>query len=46
MTTHRESMAHTARPAERPMTAALVLALVAGLAWTAGMLYTVLQWQA
>ncbi|MEW2303962.1 hypothetical protein AB0958_29025 [Streptomyces sp. NPDC006655] len=49
MTTHRESVAHPAHRAQRdqrPMTAALVLAVVAGLAWTAGMLYTVLQWQA
>ncbi|MEU2426706.1 hypothetical protein ABZ619_37815 [Streptomyces sp. NPDC007851] len=46
MTTQRKSLANPARPVEGPMTAALVLAVVAGLAWTVGMLYTVLQWQA
>ncbi|MEU9449783.1 hypothetical protein [Streptomyces sp. NPDC048277] len=47
MTTHRapESVAGPAQPVERAMTAALVLAVLAGSGWVAGMVYTVLQWQ-
>jgi hypothetical protein len=32
------------RPVERAVTAALVLATLAGLAWIAGMIYTVAEW--
>ncbi|MFJ9562620.1 morphogenic membrane protein MmpA [Streptomyces fuscichromogenes] len=48
MTTHRapESVAYPAQSAGRAVNAALVLSVVAGFAWIAGMLYTVLQWQA
>ncbi|MFI6208221.1 morphogenic membrane protein MmpA [Streptomyces sp. NPDC051041] len=46
MTTHRasESAAHPDRPVGRAVTAGLVLALLAGLGWTAGMIYTVAGW--
>ncbi|MET7848789.1 hypothetical protein AB0D78_12545 [Streptomyces avermitilis] len=46
MTTHRspKPMARPAQPDERAVTAALVLAVIAGLAWTVGMIYTVLGW--
>ncbi|KUN77762.1 hypothetical protein AQJ66_32835 [Streptomyces bungoensis] len=48
MTTHRSAKPLTglAQPVERPVTAALVLAVVAGLAWTGGMVWTLLGWQA
>ncbi|MGY5006585.1 morphogenic membrane protein MmpA [Streptomyces sp. 900105755] len=47
MTTHRapQSVAASAQPVERTVTAALVLAVVSGFGWVAGMLYTVIQWQ-
>jgi hypothetical protein len=46
MTTHRapKPAADPARPAERAVTAALVLAVPAGLAWMGGMIYTVMAW--
>lgn len=46
MTTHRASkpLADPNRPVERAVTAALVLAVLAGLGWIAGMLYTVAGW--
>ncbi|MER6267235.1 hypothetical protein [Streptomyces sp900105755] len=47
MTAHRapESVAAPAQPVGRTVTAALVLAVVSGFGWVAGMLYTVIQWQ-
>jgi hypothetical protein len=50
MTTHR--MAHRSpkpladpnRPVERAVTAALVLAALAGLGWIVGMIYTIAGW--
>ncbi|MFJ9707736.1 morphogenic membrane protein MmpA [Streptomyces sp. NPDC101234] len=47
MTTYRtsESVAASAQPVGRPVAAALVLAVVVGSGWVAGMLYTVIQWQ-
>ncbi|MEU0965739.1 hypothetical protein ABZ357_10025 [Streptomyces sp. NPDC005917] len=47
MTTHRarKPVAGPAQPVERAVNAALVLAVVAGFAWTAGMLCTLVQWQ-
>ncbi|MDL5204916.1 hypothetical protein [Streptomyces sp. ALI-76-A] len=46
MTTHRapQPLADPERPVERAVTAALILAVVAGLAWIGGMIYTVVQW--
>ena len=46
MTTHRapKPLADTDRPVERAVTAALVLAVVAGLAWIGGMIFTVAGW--
>ncbi|MEU4170100.1 hypothetical protein AB0F46_24875 [Streptomyces sp. NPDC026665] len=46
MTTHRapKPAAEPARPAGRAVTAALLLAVPAGLAWTAGIIYTVFVW--
>ncbi|GAA3777258.1 morphogenic membrane protein MmpA [Streptomyces chiangmaiensis] len=46
MTSHRaaETMNHPAQPVERAVTAGLLLAVVAGLAWTGGTIYTVLVW--
>ncbi|WP_189185912.1 morphogenic membrane protein MmpA [Streptomyces albiflavescens] len=46
MTTHRASKAaaHPTQPVERAVTAALVLAVIAGLAWIGGMIYTVSGW--
>jgi hypothetical protein len=46
MTTHRapKPLADPERPVERAVTAALILAVVAGLAWIGGMIYTVVQW--
>ncbi|MGW7047411.1 morphogenic membrane protein MmpA [Streptomyces avermitilis] len=43
MTTHRspKPMAGPAQPVERAVTAALVLAVIAALAWTVGMIWTV-----
>lgn len=46
MTTHRaqKPLADPDRPVERAVTAALILAVLAGLGWIAGMLYTVAGW--
>ncbi|MFJ9737401.1 morphogenic membrane protein MmpA [Streptomyces sp. NPDC101166] len=46
MTTHRcpEPPAGPALPVRRAMNAALVLALLAGLGWIAGMIYTLARW--
>jgi hypothetical protein len=46
MTTHRapKPAAHPTQPVERAVTAALVLAVIAGLAWIGGMIYTVSGW--
>ncbi|MCT9010041.1 hypothetical protein N4G66_35280 [Streptomyces rhizosphaerihabitans] len=46
MTTHRapKPAADPARPVERAVTAALVLAVPVGLAWMGGMIYTVMAW--
>lgn len=46
MTTPRaaKSLADPNRPVERAVTAALVLAALAGLGWIGGMIYTVLGW--
>ncbi|MFE4963631.1 morphogenic membrane protein MmpA [Streptomyces sp. NPDC056660] len=47
MTTQRasESVSASAQPVGRTVTAALVLAVVMGFGWAAGMLYTVIEWQ-
>ncbi|MET8639197.1 morphogenic membrane protein MmpA [Streptomyces sp. NPDC004096] len=46
MTTHRapESTNEPDRPVERGVRVALLLAAFTGLAWTGGMIYTVLAW--
>ncbi|MFC3573932.1 morphogenic membrane protein MmpA [Streptomyces yaanensis] len=49
MTTHRspKTAGHPApstQPVERAVTAALLLSVIAGLAWIVGMIYTVLGW--
>jgi hypothetical protein len=49
MTTHRApkpaaTPAQSTQPVERAVTAALVLAVIAGLAWIGGMIYTVTGW--
>ncbi|MFJ2395720.1 morphogenic membrane protein MmpA [Streptomyces sp. NPDC087843] len=51
MTTHRTPQPAARRdrpgpdrPAERAVTAALVLSVVAGVGWVGGMIYTVLEW--
>ncbi|MFF4209268.1 morphogenic membrane protein MmpA [Streptomyces sp. NPDC001796] len=46
MTTHRapKTVSHSAQPVERAVTAALLLAVLAGLAWIVGMVVTVLEW--
>ncbi|MFE1251314.1 morphogenic membrane protein MmpA [Streptomyces sp. NPDC058735] len=46
MTTHRapELVAHPTRSVERPLAVGLVLAVLAGLAWIAGMTCTVAEW--
>jgi hypothetical protein len=46
MTTHRtpKTVSHPARPVERAVTAALLLGVVAGLAWIGGMIVTVAGW--
>ncbi|MER6349449.1 morphogenic membrane protein MmpA [Streptomyces sp. NPDC001595] len=46
MTSHRapKPLADPERPVERAVNAALVLAVVAGLGWIVGMIYTVVQW--
>ncbi|MFJ9627302.1 morphogenic membrane protein MmpA [Streptomyces sp. NPDC091280] len=42
MTTHRspKPVAHPSQPIERAVTIALVLSVLAGLAWIGGMIYT------
>lgn len=47
MTTHRspKPLADPHRPVERAVTAALVLATLAGLGWIVGMIYTIWGWQ-
>lgn len=46
MTTHRapKPAASPAQPVERAVTAALIVAVLAGLAWIFGMIYTVTGW--
>ncbi|MET9734156.1 hypothetical protein ABZZ79_26950 [Streptomyces sp. NPDC006458] len=46
MPTHRapKPVASPTQPVERAVTAALVLAALAGLAWIAGMIYTLAVW--
>ncbi|WP_454319680.1 morphogenic membrane protein MmpA [Streptomyces phaeoluteigriseus] len=46
MTTHRapKPFADPDRPVERAVNAALVLAVLAGLGWIAGMIYTLVEW--
>ncbi|MFG2944759.1 MULTISPECIES: morphogenic membrane protein MmpA [Streptomyces] len=46
MTTQRspKPLADPNRPVERAVTAALILAALAGVAWIAGMIYTVVAW--
>ncbi|MGW3668039.1 morphogenic membrane protein MmpA [Streptomyces sp. NPDC005141] len=46
MTTHRapKPAADPARPVERAVAGALVLAMSAGLAWIGGMVYTMIGW--
>ncbi|MFC5635604.1 morphogenic membrane protein MmpA [Streptomyces bullii] len=46
MTTHRapKPAADPSRPVERAVTIGLVLAVLAGLAWIAGMIYTLAEW--
>jgi hypothetical protein len=46
MTTHRspKPLSHPAQPVERTVTAALLLAVLAGLAWIGGMIFTVVGW--
>ncbi|MFI5960545.1 morphogenic membrane protein MmpA [Streptomyces asoensis] len=46
MTTHRapQPLADPNRPVERAVNAALVLAVLAGLGWIVGMIYTLVQW--
>ncbi|MFD5630707.1 morphogenic membrane protein MmpA [Streptomyces sp. NPDC127072] len=46
MTTHRapKAEAHPTQTVERTVMAALFLAVVAGVAWIGGMIYTVSEW--
>lgn len=46
MTTHPRprTLARRPGPTGRPAAVALSLAVLAGLAWTAGMIYTLLRW--
>ncbi|MFD7689583.1 morphogenic membrane protein MmpA [Streptomyces sp. NPDC059781] len=46
MTTHRapEPVAADGRPAERAVTVGLALAVLAGLGWIVGMVYTLAEW--
>ncbi|WP_194238506.1 morphogenic membrane protein MmpA [Streptomyces spongiae] len=46
MTTHRapEPAASPTQPVERAVIAGLVLAVIAGVAWIGGMIYTVTGW--
>ncbi|KUO10155.1 hypothetical protein AQJ58_21140 [Streptomyces sp. DSM 15324] len=46
MTTHRapKPLADPDRPVERVVNAALILAVLAGLGWIVGMIYTLVEW--
>ncbi|WP_286260457.1 morphogenic membrane protein MmpA [Streptomyces graminofaciens] len=46
MTTHRapKPAAHPTQTVERAVTAGLLLAVIAGLAWISGMVYTITGW--
>ncbi|TLS47922.1 hypothetical protein FE633_00030 [Streptomyces montanus] len=46
MTTHRASKpaANPSQPVERAVMAGLILAVLAGVGWIAGMIYTVMGW--
>jgi hypothetical protein len=46
MTTHRASkpVASPSQPVERAVIIGLILAVLAGIAWIAGMIYTVAGW--
>ncbi|MFJ2260263.1 morphogenic membrane protein MmpA [Streptomyces sp. NPDC087844] len=47
MTTHRApkpAAGPATQPVERAVMAGLALAILAGIAWTAGMIYTLLDW--
>ena len=46
MTTHRapQTVSHSAQLGDRAVTGALVLAVLAGLAWLGGMIATVVGW--
>ncbi|MFE7836707.1 morphogenic membrane protein MmpA [Streptomyces sp. NPDC057474] len=46
MTTHRapKPAASSTQPVERAVTTGLLLAVIVGLAWIAGMVYTVTGW--
>ncbi|MEU1852611.1 hypothetical protein ABZ499_25905 [Streptomyces sp. NPDC019990] len=46
MTTHRapKPVAHPTHGVERAVTIGLILAVLAGLAWIAGMIYTIAEW--
>lgn len=46
MTSHRapKPLADPNRPVERAVTAALILAVLAGLGWIGGMIYTIAGW--
>lgn len=46
MTAHRapKPLTDPARPVERGVNAALILAVLAGLGWIVGMIYTLVQW--
>ncbi|MEU6548536.1 hypothetical protein [Streptomyces sp. NPDC046859] len=46
MTTHRspKPLADPNRPVERAVSAALVVGVLAGLGWIAGMIYTLVEW--
>ncbi|MFC4465680.1 morphogenic membrane protein MmpA [Streptomyces xiangluensis] len=46
MTTHRapKPAASPSQPVERALMAGLVLAVLAGVGWIAGMIYTVMGW--
>ncbi|MFG2026242.1 morphogenic membrane protein MmpA [Streptomyces sp. NPDC048825] len=44
MTTHRATKPAASQPVERALMAGLVLAVLAGVGWIAGMIYTVMGW--
>ncbi|HEY8985978.1 MAG TPA: hypothetical protein VIU15_41190 [Streptomyces sp.] len=47
MTSHRapKPLTDPARPVERAVNAALILAVLAGFGWIVGMIYTLVEWQ-